>query len=481
MEKKLTILLFVTLVPIVTTLAQESTATLTLAQAVDAALSQGSDSRILKKNLDVGREQYRLSVSQNSFALSGSLGESGTYGFGDDTLLLGNSLASGFNQTPQAGLSLNSPLTSIGVNVSPYLAANPLITEFSNLSSIFPGSSLVAPGPTGNVGLSVNQTLWNGFPGGTGRAAVEKSLLALRGKELSAESGKLNVISTVTQAYFVMLGAQRNLIVKEQILEQQNTLLSQISALQKINQATAVDLRGAQINAQSAEIDVSSARNDLHIARIRLAQLIGWPRDREFSITEEEDPQMPVAGVDEAVAEAMKRRTEFLQIELNRQSLMIDRALIAGRRTPTISVNGGVTVIVDWNRLNSAGQGSLGIQLGMPILDAGAAGHQLEANRIQNEVYGAQEDQLRASIATDVEEAYELVQISLQRLQVARLTAEKYDLIFKLKKAEAQYGAASTQDLLNASVDTANAQSAVVRAQRDAQLAVLQLRNAMGY
>jgi len=478
MEKKLTILLFVTLVPIVTAFAQEPTATLTLAQAVEAALSQGADSRILKKNLDVGREQYRLSVSQNSFALSGSLGESGTYGFGDDTLLLGNSLASGFNQTPQAGLSLNAPLTSIGVNVSPYLAANPLIT---NLSSIFPGSPLVAPGPTGNIGLSVNQTLWNGFPGGTGKATVEKSLLALRGKELSAESGKLNVISAVTQAYFVMLGAQRNLIVKEQILEQQNTLLSQISALQKINQATAVDLRGAQINAQSAEIDVSSAGNDLHIARIRLAQLIGWPRDREFSITEEEDPQMPVAGVDEAVAEAMKRRTEFLQIELNRQSLMIDRALIAGRRTPTISVNGGVTVIVDWNRLNSAGQGSLGIQLGMPILDAGAAGHQLEANRIQNEVYGAQEDQLRASIATDVEEAYELVQISLQRLQVARLTAEKYDLIFKLKKAEAQYGAASTQDLLNASVDTANAQSAVVRAQRDAQLAVLQLRNAMGY
>jgi outer membrane protein len=476
------ILLFATLVSIVTAFGQEPTATLTLAQAVDAALSQGADSRILQRNLDVAREQYRLSVSQNSFALSGSLGESGTYGFGDETLLSGSSLASGFNQTPQAGLSLNAPLTSIGVNVSPYVAASPLATEFSNLLSILsPGPPPAAPGPTGNVGISVSQTLWNGYPGGPIRAAVEKSQLALRGRELSVESGKLNVISAVTQAYFVMLGAQRNLIVKKQILEQQNTLLSQISALQRINQATAVDLRGAQINAQSADIDARSAENDLHIARIRLAQLIGWPRDREFSITEEEDPQILAASVGEAVAEAMKRRTEFLQIELNRQSLMIDRAMIEGQRTPTISVNGGVTVIVDWNKLNSAGQGSLGVKLGMPILDAGAADHQLEANRIQNEAYGVQEDQLRASIATDVEEAYELVQISLQRLQVARLMAEKYELTFKLKKTEAQYGAATTQDLLNASVDTANAQSAVVRAQRDAQLAVLQLRNAMGY
>src|SRR5208337_2078248 len=99
----------------------------------------------------------------------------------------------------------------------------------------------------------------------------------------------------------------------------------------------------------------------------------------------------------------------------------------------------------------------------------------------QNDVYGIQEDRLRANIETDVEEAYELVQVSVQRFQVARLTAEKYDLKFKLKKTEAQYGTATNQDLLDASIDSANAQSALVGAQRDAQLAILQLRNAMGY
>ena len=64
---------------------------------------------------------------------------------------------------------------------------------------------------------------------------------------------------------------------------------------------------------------------------------------------------------------------------------------------------------------------------------------------------------------------------------MARLTAEKFDLKFTLKKTEAQYGTATNQDLLDASIDSANAQSALVRAQRDAQLAILQLRNAMGY
>ena len=63
---------------------------------------------------------------------------------------------------------------------------------------------------------------------------------------------------------------------------------------------------------------------------------------------------------------------------------------------------------------------------------------------------------------------------------MARLGAEKFDLKFTLKKAEAQYGTATNQDLLDASIDAANAQSALVRAQRDVQLAILQLRNAMG-
>ena len=310
---------------------------------------------------------------------------------------------------------------------------------------------------------------------------MEKSLLALRGAELSTATGRQNVVSAVTQAYFVMLGAQRNLAVKKEIREQQASLLAQISAVEALKQATAIDLRTAQINAQSADIDVQSAENDLRIARIRLAQLIGWPRERMFLVAEQDDPQVPAGSVEEAIAVALKQRTEIQQIELNRQASAIDLAVIKGQTTPTVSVTGGLNVYHDWQLLTTAGQGSVGLKIGLPILDAGSTEHQLAANRMQNDVYSVKEDQLRASIATDVEEAFELVQVNLQRLQVARLTAEKFDLKFTLKKTEAQYGTATNQDLLDASIDAANARSALVRAQRDAQLAILQLRNAMGY
>ena len=131
MKKALAVSLFGLLLSLGAAIAQEPALTLTLAQATEAALAHGADSSVLQRTLDIGREQYRLIVAQNSFALSGSLGENAAYGFGDATLLTGNSLSSGFSQTPQAGLSLVMPLTSVGVTVTPYVAPNPLLVDLN--------------------------------------------------------------------------------------------------------------------------------------------------------------------------------------------------------------------------------------------------------------------------------------------------------------------------------------------------------------
>ena len=297
-------------------------------------MTQGTDSRILERNLALSREQYALAVSQSSYSLSASAGDSATYGYGDSNLLLSNSMVSGFEQTPQAGIARAASTTSIGFSASPYVAASPLAAALGSFTHS-------TPGPSGSFGLSLSQVIWNGYPGGGAKAALEKSKLALQGRELSVVTGKQGIATAVTQAYFVVLGAQRDIEVRQQVLEQQNALLAQTRALRDLQQATEIDLRTAEINAQSAEIEVQNARSNLRIAGIRLARLIGWPRERSVAVADTDDPQVPVATLDEAIAEAMRRRTDVRQIELNRRSAAIDRALILGQTTPTVSVSGG--------------------------------------------------------------------------------------------------------------------------------------------
>jgi hypothetical protein len=111
--KRPAIILLGALVPVLWGGAQASTPpVITLQQSIDAALASGLGNMILQGNLDVAQAQQALTVSKNSFSLSGSAGYGATDTFGDSLLLAtrGAGLTAGATQGPQAGLSLSSPL-----------------------------------------------------------------------------------------------------------------------------------------------------------------------------------------------------------------------------------------------------------------------------------------------------------------------------------------------------------------------------------
>jgi outer membrane protein TolC len=89
--------------------------------------------------------------------------------------------------------------------------------------------------------------------------------------------------------------------------------------------------------------------------------------------------------------------------------------------------------------------------------------------------------QLQKSIGADVQDAWESMELAKEKVDLAEQTAENDDLLVDVYKIQSRTGIASTQDLLTASVNAANAHTAAVQAQSAAQLAVLQLLNVMGY
>jgi len=227
-------------------------------------------------------------------------------------------------------------------------------------------------------------------------------------------------------------------------------------------------------------VDVENADHVLRIARIQLSILIGRPTEADFTVTQPDPQPVPAASMQEAIAQALSHRVDFQQLELSRKSNMVDLALAKGQATPTVSVNGGVSQFIDWNG-QSAWLANAGVKVAMPILDAGAVKNLVDAAQKQDEIYLLQERQLQKSIAAAIQNDWEAVQIQNERVEVARLTAENDDLLVEVYRIQNQNGAASTQDLLTASVNAASARTAYVQAQSNAQLAALQLLSDMGY
>jgi outer membrane protein len=459
--------------------AQESTATVTLAQSIESALAQGDDMRVLQGTLQIARAQNSVDKARAGLLLSAN----GGYNHIEDISPIVSSLSSlsravnpsqGSTEGVQAGLTLSGPVTTVTATAYPYVPESDIINSSGDKTGTNPA--------TAAFGVAVNQILWNGYPGGAARAAVDKSGLTLQGKELAADSGKLTLVYKVKQAYFTVLSAQRTLAVRRENFARQQALVEQLSAAYTLQQATAVDLAAARINAQSAGIDVRAGEHDFRIARIRLANLAGWAPEREYAVAETDDPPVPDIALVAAVADGLSRRPELKQLELNREAADIDLTLARGQALPTVSISGGL----DWAyRVTDAplhGTAlTAGVKVGMPLLDAGAARGALELARQQQGVYQVQAGQLRRTISTDIQDAYEAMLLQKDRLEVARLSAQNLETQFELTRTKVQFGTGTNQDLLDASINLANARVAASKARSDLQLAVLLLQSVMGY
>ncbi len=464
--KRPVILLLAGLLPLLPLAAQGAVPVITLQQSIDAALANGDDNKVLQGNLDAARAQHALNVSKNSFTLGGSAGYVVAAPYGQYSSSL--PIASAGGSSPQggvAGVSLAGPLTSVNLSAYPWIP--PVGTFTDNTSSL---------------GLTVSQTLWNGYPGGPSQATVDKSLLTLRGKELGTDASRLGIVYNVKQAYYTLLAAQRTLDTKNQIFDKQNQLLKQIQAVYDLGLAARVDLRTAQLNARSAQVDVDSATHDVRFARIAVATLMGMPQDSVFAVADTDDPVVPAATVEDAVTQGLARRVEIKQVELSLQSSKVDLAVARGQGTPTVSVNGGANVLLDWSNVNNnGGTVNAGVKVSMPILDAGGVRNQVNAILRQNDVFALQETQLRKSITTAIQNAWDSLSLAREKLELAGLSADTFTLQYQIISAAHDAGTASTQDLLTASVNAATAQTALAAAKSAVQLAALTLLNSMGY
>lgn len=461
----------------------ESLPTLTLAQAIGESQAKGDDFALADQTLGIARLQHSADVAKQGFAVSAGGAWSMTDGLkqadpgAEQTLLskaesasLGSSTGSasgtaGIGQTAQGSLSLSTPQTKLSVSATHSL----------------PPSTAAVNTATTVVALTASQTLWDGYFGGQSRGTLEKSRLTLLGKELADTQSRSAIKSKIKQAYIIMLAAQRDLAVKRQVLEKQKRLLAQIQAIYNIRQASAIDLKTAQINARSAEIDALTADKSLRLANERLAVLVGRAPDERFLVADIPDPVLPAASVDEAIKTGLSRRNDLAQFELSAKSAGIDAALARASKSPLVTLTGGAGIAVGWTSPSAMEEAvTVGARIALPVLDSGAASFQAKTGQAQSSLYGLQASQLRKTLASDIRDYFESTQLLAEKTELARQSAELAEAQFELVKTQNKFGTATMQDVLTASVTAATAEVNYGTVKNQYLLSELSLETAMG-
>jgi len=431
---------------------------ITLQQAVDQALTTGPGILISNAAVATARAQYTVSAAANGIGLSttGSLAHS-------DRNAITSSISTPPSDTAQAGLKLTAPLST-----SVSLAVNHTLDEATT------------PYQTSGVSLSASSTLWDGMAGGSDLAAVQQAALTLK-ETLAAEgANQKTIVYQVKQAYYTLLAQQRQLAILQQTLTQRQQELSKTQALYDAQSATQIDLKQAQINQKQAELDLALARDNVEVDREQLSALVGWDTEKVYSVAEVDDVSAPVLDAAAAVKTALAQRADLAQLQLKIASGDIAVALAQAKGSVQVTTSAGINLSQNWT-LNNGNLGwNAGLQLAMPILDAGSTDAAVKIARLSSQSLAVQKQQLVATITASVKSTLYSLRDLLARADLAKSSLALAQSQYDLAQLQFDNGVDSNLDVLTASVALTTAQVNAAKARSDAQLGILALQDALG-
>ena len=443
-------------------LAAQARETVTLTQALEAALGRGPDIRKVELESEIARLQYEQAKARAGLSLKGS-------GSADRSDVLVDSRSetpwnprNKPSDTAQAGLDLALPTTTLSIGATHRIVETDPLAQSTSLS------------------LSMSQTIWDGYPGGQARASVQQAEIAMQSRALAAEASRRDIALTAMQGYYAVLSAQRTLGLRRDALGQRELESQRTRVLFEGGTAGSLEVKQAEINLGSARLDLASAQSALGMSRRKLSTLAGWPAERDYDVAEAEDPVLPDLEVAALVQTAIARRVDVRQAALAVRTGEITLALKKAQSSPTVSASAGANLSHGWDSKTDLATWNISLRAAVPILDAGLAAAQAAEATSQNEISRLQQESLVATIVTSIEEQAAAVRDLLARAELAQSSLEVARMQAELAELKFQQGTGTQLDVLEASVKLSAARAGLEKAKSDAQVAVLQLRSTVG-
>jgi outer membrane protein len=378
----------------------------------------------------------------------------------------------------QNNSSLNSERAGVRVTDEGVAIAKsgmrPVISGFSNLSFANQAGNSIR---SGGFGVSIRQSLFDGFQTQNNVAAAESQVFAAQEALRNAEQ---NILFNAASAYMdvirdrqVAAFTQRNL---EFLAEQVRAANSRL----EVGEGTRTDVAQAQASRAAAEAQLSAARAQATASAALYRQIVGEDPGRldgASAIT-----RLLPRSVDAAYGIAESQHPAILATRHLVDAAGFGVKAAEGSLLPQLNLEGSVSRNFSYGgqQEGTSNSGSIGLNLTVPIYQGGLASAQVRRSkeslgqaRLEVDVTRDQVRQAITSAWTQYVAAQELVSANRQLVNAAQLALSGVN-------EERSVGQRTTLDVLNAQADVINAQINLASAERDVVVASYAIVSAMG-
>ncbi len=369
---------------------------------------------------------------------------------------------------------------------SPYFPQVSASTGYSDTHSLgaFGGESVTKSYTTT---LQVNQLLYD-F-GKTGNA-LDAARWSTRSSQRDLERTVQDVILNVKQAYFALLQAGKLVLVAQKTMEQTESHLKQARAFFNAGSKPRFDVTRAEVDVNTANLNLINARNSVRIRTIALNNAMGIDPGQKTEIEEELPPVSSVPALEQAQIDALKNRPEMLKAEADIEAA---RARVRAEQTnylPTLSASGaynwakGTTDLGEFQGISFSfdvqNSWNAGVMLTVPLFQGGLTKGRVSEARANLIVLEAQQDATRQSILLEVNQSDADMESAKVRIDVMESSLQKARENLELAQGRYEAGIGPYIEVTDAQLAAVQAETDYVQAQYDYQLSVARLLKATG-
>lgn len=351
-----------------------------------------------------------------------------------------------------------------------------VIRDFGDTTSEALGGSSVDLGQTtASIGIAASLQLYDFGADRTRVEASKEIVLATRASLLAVEQ---NILLRAAFAYFNVFRQQEFVKLRRNNVR---VLREELRASQdrfEVGEVTRTDVALAEAAVEEARSNLAVAQRDLTQARAEYTNVAGHPPGVVTDV-----PKLPAVGTDVPRAQAIAVRNHPEMAEAQHDVAASELlATAAGKdMMPTLSLRGTLRTDETFNSINKTDFGTIGLEFGGPIYRGGElsarerrayALRDASRGNLHNVRHGVQQDVVNAVSGVIAAQA---VLIS-SREQVRAAT-----VAFRGVREEANLGARTTLDVLDAEQDLLDAKTILISAQVGQYTAAYEVLESLGY
>lgn len=356
-------------------------------------------------------------------------------------------------------------------------AQRPTIGASASVTQNFvPGSPL--PMPTGTVGASINQTIFDNFKSD---ADIEAARALTEASRYALQNAEQNVLLAVVQAYMGVIQNTQLVQLRQANVKFYQAQVDSANDRLKIGEGTKIDVSQAQARLAQGTASYQAAVSALQTSQATYERYVGH-KPRNLTSSYSLGKLLP-RSVDAAVKEAVAANPAILSAKAAIRAAQANSDAANAAFGPTLSAAGslGATVFGGGPTTPSVPTASVKFSLTVPIYGGGAFGASIRKaniNQVKSEVDAlAARDQVKESVIT----AWSTLQNASAQIASANSAVSAGDLSLQGTIQERDVGQATTLDVLNAQSELTSVKEGLIQASASKVIASFALVAATGH